>query len=281
MNPCWVLVKKLSDREKMKISKIYFIVTLILYGTVAESYPEENSINLITDNIMKVCDKPENAGSYWDINVKGDGNADIKLRLGNVGLTTEVGFSKVEWDGIRRTVEDNIDYRSCVKALSPVFIEKFSPLVNVKKSETNSTAQRRVLGGIKWQEIGRGVKITLSSCYRRSASIFCEFIANSMDSDSDIRLYESSAIYDQNGNKYAPSKISVANFVSDFRYSKIENVNGELVLGVDTKIVATFNGVDEESMLVSKAMLVSKVGESGRKPEDHVFSFRDVKIELN
>lgn len=265
----------------MKIVSIFFVVISIVYVAAAESSPEENSINLITDNIMKVCDKPENAGSYWDINVKGDGNANIKLRLANVGLTTEVGFSKVEWDGIRRTVEDNIDYRSCVKALSPVFIEKFSSLVKLKKTETSSISKRRVLGGIKWQEIGGGVKITLSSCYRRSSSIFCEFIANSMDYDSDIRLYETSAIYDQNGNKYTPSKISVANFVSDFKYAKVENVNGELIRGVDTKIVVTFNGVHEESMLVSKAMLVSKVGESGRKPEDHVFSFRDVKIELN
>ncbi|MBL1274472.1 MAG: hypothetical protein COB30_000125 [Ectothiorhodospiraceae bacterium] len=261
----------------MKISNQIVAVSTLLVSSVLYANDESN-ISLITDNIMKVCDKPENAGSYWDINVRADGEADIKLKIADLGVTGEVVFSKSEWEGIQRTVEDNIDYRTCVKELSPLFVKRFAPII--KSEESKKTSTRRVLGGVRWQELGAGLKVTLSSCYRQSSSVICEFIANSMESDSSVELNEGSAIYDQSGNKYVSSQLSIANFKSSFKRSYLENMQGELVKGVDTMIQAKFSNVTEESIMVSKAMLIGKIKQAGARAEAHTYAFRDIKISL-
>lgn len=161
------------------ISKFTIIMQLILFPMLAFGAQDIN-INSITENLMKVCDKPENAGSYWDINVKGDGEAAVKLKLAKLGLTGEAEFSKGEWEGIQRTVEDNKDYRDCVKSLTPIFISKFIPLIQKPESKPK---KMRVLGGVKWQESGQGVKVTLIDCSRQSTSVTCEFIATATDSE--------------------------------------------------------------------------------------------------
>ncbi len=264
----------------MRLFEILFVTIICVYSFTSHASTEASNIELITENIMKVCDKPENAGSYWDIKVKGDGEADIKLKLANIGLTGEVGFSKTEWDGIQKTVEDNKNYRDCVKILSPIFIDKFNSLITNK--ETKKTPKRKTLGGIKWQEFGAGIKITMSSCYRRSSSIICEFIAKSTESDSSLSIYESSAIYDQEGNKYIPSQVSIANFTKIFNNKyKVERLDGELVKDVETKVTAKFTNVIDSSVLVSKAMLKSHVAQNGSKGKQQTFSFRNIKILIN
>lgn len=264
----------------MKSYRIIFGVILIIIVLPSYASNDANILNQITDNIMKVCDKPENAGSYWDIKVRGDGDAEIKLKLADIGVTGEAAFSKSEWDGIQRTVEDNKDYRDCVKSLSPMFVEKFSPLISA--SIQKEIPRKRILGGVKWQELGGGLKVTLSSCYRQSSSVICEFIVNSMGSDSSINISEYSAIYDQTGNKFVPSQISLANFKSIFRDNRSrETMYGELVKNVDTIIKAKFNNVGEESLLVRKAILISTIKQQGASKENHTFTFRDIKIALN
>ncbi|THB72822.1 MAG: hypothetical protein D6B28_04865 [Gammaproteobacteria bacterium] len=262
----------------MKLFNGAVVALAVLFSALVNANEGDGNIAQITENIMKVCDKPENAGSYWDIKVSSDGEADIKLKLADIGVTGEAAFSKVEWDGIQKTVEDNKDYRECVKDLAPIFVKKFGP--KIPKPQTVQEKTRRVLGGVKWQELGAGLKVTLSSCYRQSSSVVCEFIANSMESDSSLNIFDSSAVYDQKGHKYTPSQITVANFKKTFSKSYTEDLYGELVKGVDTLVKAKFSNVNEDAVLVSKAMLVTKITQDGSKAEKQTFAFRNVKIAL-
>ena len=255
------------------------LVTQLIFHSLLVFGTQEDNINLITENIMKVCDKPENAGSYWDVQVKGDGEAAIKLKLAKLGVTGEAAFSKGEWEGIQRTVEDNKDYRDCVKSLSPLFLEKFIPVIQTPEV---TYSEKRILGGVKWQEFGQGVKVTLQSCSRQSNSVICEFNANAVDDDVAMHIYGSSAIYDQNGNKYIANYASISNFKSSFKRST-SRLEGELIKGVDTKIKIRFSSVDSNAIiLVSKAMLNSYIkGNSQRRGDKYEFSFRNVKIIVN
>ncbi len=236
----------------------------------------EEIIEIISNNIVKVCDKPAEAGSYWDIRVKGDGEAGIRLKLAKLGLTGEAEFSKGEWEGVRSTVENSKSYRDCVTKLSPIFIEKFIPLI---KDEEVPNPTSKILGGIKWQEFGLGVNITLEKCSKQSSTVTCFLTANSQDSDITFYIYGTSAIYDQNGSKYASNYASLANFKWALK-STHSYLGGELVRGVDTPLSIRFTDVEENVESISKVSITSRVRGDGVNDE-HIFEFRNVKIALN
>ena len=237
---------------------------------------EQNSIDLITENITKVCDKPDHAGTYWDIKVKGNGEAGIRLKLLGLGkVSGESTFSKGEWEGVQRTVEDSKNYRDCVKELAPVFLEKFSSLL-VPETEK----KKRTLGGVQWQEFGGGVELTLKSCYRKSGSIVCELIAHATQRDvKPFIIYGESAIYDQNGNKYMASFSSISNFQNSFNRTS-SSVRGELVKGVDTDVLIRFMDDDENIESISKVFVKAYVkNRNGSNYQD--FSFRNVFLQID
>ena len=161
----------------------------------------------------------------WDIRVKGGGEAAIKLKLAEIGVTGEANFSKGEWEGIRSTVEDTKNYRDCVKSLSPIFIDKFSVLIPQKQDEKS---QPRILGGVKWQEFGLGLDMTLNACTGQGSTVTCDFSVKANDSDAILKIYGGSAIYDQSGKKYTSSYVAIANFKSELK-SINSNLTGELV----------------------------------------------------
>lgn len=109
-----------------------FVAIQLFFSPMLIFAKQNSNIELITENIIKVCDKPQQMGRYWDVRVKGDGNAAIKLKLVELGVTGEVDFSEGEWEGIKRTIEDNKNYRECVTMLSPIFIKKFGVISDVK-----------------------------------------------------------------------------------------------------------------------------------------------------
>lgn len=251
------------------------VVFLIFSFFISSATAEENIIEIITNNIVKVCNKPDEAGSYWDIRVKGGGEAAIKLKLAKLGITGEAEFSKGEWDGIKSTVEDSKNYRDCVKSLSPTFIEKFTPLIQTKQ---NTKPQPKILGGIKWQEFGLGLDMTLNSCKKQGSTVTCKFSVKANDTDVTFYIYGSSAIYDQNGNKYDSNYVSVANFKAALKNSRAA-VTSELVRGVDSNITIRFTDVHEDALTISKAMIVAHATGKGVN-SGHTYAFRDIKISL-
>ncbi len=264
----------------MRRLKILFVTIFSLSVPPAFAANDTEALSQITDNLKQVCDKPENAGNYWDIRVKGNGGAEIKLKLADIGMTGAATFSKAEWRDVQRTVEDNNDYRSCVKALSAIFIEKFSGLVAEKS--TVRKRKKRILGGIKWQESGGGLKVTLLSCHRRSSSVICEFSTNPTESDLSIDLSENSAIYDQSGNKLVPSEITVANLKTAFRDHYFnETVHAELVRGIDITVKLKFNNVSKEFTMISKVTLIATIKQKRASKENHTFTFRGINIVLD
>ena len=255
---------------------IFFALVLGFSSAASYTYSQDNSISDITDNIAKVCDKPGKAGSYWDIKVKGDGAAEIKLKLAKLGLSGEADFTKGEWEGVKSTVENSKDYRDCVKSLSPLFIEKFSPLV--RHSGDVNKSPSRVLGGIKWQEFGLGLNMVLDSCGRQGSMVSCNLAVNSNDGDVTFYIYGRSSIYDQNGRKYSPNYVSVANFKAALK-DEYSYVKSELVKGVDTNIKIRFSNVPEDASAISKVKIASHVSGKGVNSAND-YEFRNVKINL-
>lgn len=253
-----------------QVVRLFFFILLILSYQVATANEHINAVNLITENITKVCDKPDHAGNYWDIKVKGSGEAGIRLKLLGLGkITGESTFSKGEWEGVQRTVEDSKDYRYCVEKLTPIFLEKFIPLIPAGEGK-----KKRVLGGIKWQEFRGGVNLTLTSCFGKSSSVVCEFIANSSQQDVKININGSSAIYDQSGNKYFSTFVSIANWSGSLDGKGYGELRAELTKGVDTKVLVHFD-IDKDVSLITKAFLGVYIDSDW-----HPFTFRDVSMNV-
>ncbi|VAX04715.1 hypothetical protein MNBD_GAMMA20-877 [hydrothermal vent metagenome] len=258
----------------MKNIYLYFFVisATVLCSSV---FANESIMKNITDNIVKVCDKPEDAGKYWDMKVKGDGAAELKLKLAEFGITGGAEFSKGEWQGVRTTIENNKNYRDCVKQLTPIFIEKFTPIIDVVKEPQTKP---RVLGGVKWLEFGLGVEMTLDSCRRQASSVSCIFIVNAKDSDSQLYVYGSSAIYGGNGNKFNSNFVSIANFKSVLKNHRSYLI-GELIKHVDTKVIIRFSDVSEDTKIISKAMVKTHIKSKGIA-DSYDFEFRNIKISI-
>nr|VFK09398.1 MAG: hypothetical protein BECKLPF1236B_GA0070989_100828 [Candidatus Kentron sp. LPFa] len=254
----------------------YPIILIALFISVfTEVYAKNNNIDVITDSIIKVCDKPEKAGSYWDIRVKSDGDAAIKLKSEDLNIAGEVDFSKMEWDGIRRTIEDSKDYRACAKELTPLFIERFKPVIEEQKTKEPS---KRTLGGVKWQQFGAGISVTLDACEKKAGAVTCYFTTRVEDADAEFIIRKESAMYDQAGYKFHSNYASIANF--DGELGRNDWITGELIKGLDTKVLIRFGNVRPETVAVSKVMIKSEVEINGsyKKP---AFEFRNVKIRLD
>ena len=253
------------------IAFFYLLMSVTSYASADDGLMER-----ITSNVERVCDKPENAGEYWDVKVKGGGDASVRLKLANLGVTGEVEFQKGEWEGVKKTVEDSKSYRECTQLLAPIFIEKFT--IDVPTENKNSKS-KRTLGGIQWQVFGGGVSFTLESCDKKSTSVNCTFTAEATDNDVAIEIEGGSAIYDQNGNKFMSSYASISNFTGSLK-RRSDEVKGELIRGVKTKVTIRFSNIKDDSESISKAMVVALViGPSSNTRQN--FDFRDVDIKID
>lgn len=77
--------------------------------------------------------------------------------------------------------------------------------------------------------------------------------------------------------------ISIANFKKTFTLDPKyhEDLKGELVKGVDTKISLNFNEIDSRAIIISKAIINSVIKGTRSNGESQYFSFRNIKILLN
>ena len=260
-------------------NKILGVVGIFAFMLSAGSLADQaETIAAITENVKSVCYIPAEAGKHWEMKIKGNGEAELKLKLAGQGVTSGAKFSKLEWQAIKTTVENDLDYRECVKLLVPKFLDKFSPVLESDKKENERAKNVRTLGGMQWIEFGVGVELTLNSCVRKSSSVSCVLSAKAIDSDAVFKIIGSSAIYDQNGKKYAADFGSIANFKNklDGRYT---NVRGELIWKVDTRTEIRFQNVGNDAETISKANIITSIEGRGASGS-HVFEFRDIEIRL-
>lgn len=142
---------------RMLLSSAGFVVSLYS-ATLAHA----TSMEQVTQNIKDICYAPTTTGKYWDVNIKGSGDANVKLKLANGGMSAEVAFRKGEWDGVQQVLKehqatDNADYRRCVEKLTPLFLEKFaakSYSPTDKKSNNNESVSSPRLQASQSQRSG-------------------------------------------------------------------------------------------------------------------------------
>ena len=80
------------------IGSVSLVLACAFTSVTAANGNELEIIDAITDNVTAVCDKPQSAGSHWDIRVKGDGEAGLRLKLlPKLGGSGEVEFTQQEW----------------------------------------------------------------------------------------------------------------------------------------------------------------------------------------
>lgn len=82
--------------------------------------------------VKNACNAPAQAGSEWSISTAADGNVNLTLkRFPSAGINGKVAFSKSEWEGVRRVLQEqqlheNKRRSDCFKDLYKVFLEKLT-----------------------------------------------------------------------------------------------------------------------------------------------------------
>jgi len=114
------------------LGTIFVFFVFVLNNMVYAEDSNSLLMDRITQNIINVCQAPTTSGKYWKVNVKGSGDAKIKLKIADVGTSGEATFTKKEWEGVQQVLQEqqakeNADYRDCAKKITPLFLEKFVP----------------------------------------------------------------------------------------------------------------------------------------------------------
>ncbi len=244
----------------MRFYKLFFVLTAAL--TCTSSYASD-FLDSVAKNIQAVCDKPENAGSHWDISVMADGGAKLGFKIGAGGkVDGKVTLNKSEWSNVIKTVEDSKDYRECAKKLMPIVLKSLP-----QTQEAEKKTKKRVLGGISWQRYVDGVNIKLKSCVRKGETVECQLQLRAEDKDIHFGLFSYSVIFDQRGHSFETSQTGIADKLG-------RNTSKLLIKGIDTNAFIRFSGVTPNSKLISMMRLSVATGSS------KTVEFRDVKINI-
>lgn len=245
-------LNKGETRMKVIIVTAAFGLFMADHNAIADS-STNSAKDEIVEAITNICDKPSNAGKYWDVAVSGAGEAAIKLKLAKAGLTGETKFSKKEWTNIQNTIENSANYRDCAKELTPQFLAHFKPLAPSQPSE-GSKGKKRILAGLSWTTVENGIEMTLKECRRKSTNLNCVFTMQAIDKDSRIAVYNGTYIYDQGGNKFEIVNTKIAN----------QGSKAELIRKVDTPMELRFGNLYDSSTLVSKVSIRTQVNGHNR-----------------
>lgn len=123
---------------------MFSVIVVFIAGL---SYASESSLmEQATLNVKEVCQAPSDSGKYWDVKLEGGGDAKVKLKLADMGVSGQAEFSKGEWQGVQRVLQeqqayDSANYRECVKKLTPLFLEKFVPIPEKSQSDVTSPSE--------------------------------------------------------------------------------------------------------------------------------------------
>lgn len=123
---------------------MFSVIVVFITGL---SYASESSLmEQVTLNVKEVCQAPSDSGKYWDVKLEGGGDAKVKLKLADMGVSGQAEFSKGEWQGVQRVLQeqqayDSANYRECVKKLTPLFLEKFVPIPGKSQSDVTSPSE--------------------------------------------------------------------------------------------------------------------------------------------
>lgn len=96
----------------------------------ATCYAGDKCLDKIAESVRLVCQAPGQSGKYWDVSLKGRGDAQVKIRnieLG--GISAEALFTKSEWEGVQQVLKDqqaadNLNYRACAREITKLFVSK-------------------------------------------------------------------------------------------------------------------------------------------------------------
>lgn len=133
-----------------------FLSTVVVYAQTIDA----KGMKAIQEVVQEICQAPNKRGEYLRVEGEGKGSVSIGILrpLGAAGISADANFSKEEWDGVRKVLDqnaENANYRDCVTRLTPLFLDKFGK--DAKKSESH-TANSIADGSVKI--LGRSVKYT-------------------------------------------------------------------------------------------------------------------------
>lgn len=119
--------------SRPNISICAFAICFLFMSTI-QIRAQANDLNVlrtIQEVVQEICQAPNRRGEY--VRIEGDGAAGFSIGIrkfvGVAGINANAKFTKEEWDGVRKVLDqntENANYRDCVTKLTPMFLEKFT-----------------------------------------------------------------------------------------------------------------------------------------------------------
>lgn len=260
----------------MRIAIYVVAVGIILFSHrgQAEDLTELQIRQEVLLSLEQVCQKPKDAGKYWDIKESGAGSAKIGIKkLLGLGVEGEIELNQKEWEGIKSSVEDFTDYRKCVQNMTPYMLPKIESLKPQNKSNEQPT---RTLGGVKWERTISDVSMTLNKCSRLSNTVACDLTLLSEKRDTEFSLEGRTYLFDQHGQRSRISRAKIANFEKSLSKNYMSSLKADLIQGIPTAVRLEFDGVSTDAEYVSK--LLCKVRISRHNAE---YSYKGMIIQID
>lgn len=108
----------------------YLLVLGPLLALPAAPLAAQETVAEAMEMVRDTCQTAKDEGSFSSLTAKGQVEGNIRVKLvGKLGADAFIEMSEEEWTSIRQVVRtdqlaDNQDYRDCVKALTPVVLDK-------------------------------------------------------------------------------------------------------------------------------------------------------------
>jgi hypothetical protein len=113
----------------------------------------------------------------------------------------------------------------------------------------------------------------LQGCTLSSQTIVCELLIQNNSKNRTLRIYGSTALYDDHGNEYLPSALDIANNHHELRY--YSDPGNFLPYGITVRAELTFTGIRPEATKVAMMILLCDADHTGWQQVE----FRDIDLD--
>lgn len=232
-----VLIFNLKGEEM----KFFLILTFLLLNSTISYGFDENKIQTYLQLLKAGC----SVDSKTDIKITADGKLMILKKAKIGGTSFDLKLSQKQ-DILNALKDDTLkggqatEQRKCQQH----YLDKIFDVIIPQQKNIDKKALSKISEGVVWE---------LDECKKQGRSIvICKFYITS--SYFDRKIYITSNMFDEFGNHYSPSSISLANY-----QTTNHSLSCDVIADVKTSGLVKFKNVNTQASLISKIVFNSDI----------------------
>ncbi|NOZ52735.1 MAG: hypothetical protein GXP08_06260 [Gammaproteobacteria bacterium] len=227
---------------------------LVVFSAIATASDQRSVMAEIVLSVSNVCHSPNNKSKYWLLDIKGEGEAKLKLKLANAGLSGEAKFTKEEWEGVQRVlrehqITDNKTYRDCVTLLTPLFLDRFVLTSSSTKGASSPVRSSKKSRATNLSTTWNGLDFKIREAKMEGSDLYIKFKIFSPGKDRVIKMMNGgNAFVMIDGDQYQHSHFQIGKSSGYSLFSGV-TIPGDLSVNSIVKFKSVPNSLEKVDML--------------------------------